>query len=368
MKIERLEVFHVALPLATPFRTAYDDGARAIESVLVRLESEGIVGWGEATPWGEPFYSSEWAAGVFDLCRRVLGPRLLGCTMQSGAELQDVLAPVKGNPFAKAAFDLAWWDWKARSEKLPLWKLLGGSTPVVAVGADFGVTDTIEELLKSIETALEAGYPRVKLKMRRGWDVDVMRQVRRTFPDATFHVDANSSYSLEEASTFLALDELHLAMIEQPLAYDDLLDHAKLARQLQTPICLDESINSVRRARQAIEIGACSWFNIKPGRVGGLTPALEIMKLARENGIPFWIGSMLESGIGAAFLIALATQPGCAYPSDIFPSTRFWARDLSDQEIKLCAPGQIAAFEGDGIGCAPEPQQLRAMTLQRCTL
>lgn len=358
MVIEFLDIFHVATPLIKPFNTAFGDTYR-VESVLVRLQSQGRTSWGEAAPWGAPLYSAEWAAGSFACARDHLAPRLLGQSIASGAELQQKLAPIKGNYFAKAAFDLAWWDWHAQERAEPLWKTLGGAGPVVEVGADFGVVDEIEELLAQIADGISQGFKRTKLKIRRGWDIDVLRRVRTEFPDAVFHVDANSGYTLNDARVFQELDELNLAMFEQPLMHDDLLDHAKLQTMVRTPICLDESITSARRAAQACEMNSCRWINIKPGRLGGITPALEVMRTAQAAGVPCWIGGMLESAVGASVCLALASLPNIAYPNDIFPTDRFVENDLANRPLEMHAPGQIAAFDAFGIGCAPDEQRLQ---------
>ncbi len=363
MKIERLDIYHVASPLLQPFNTAFGD-TYTVEKILVRLESEGLVGWGEGAPWSPPFYSPEYGAGAFDVANRYLAPAFMGKEISSGEELQQLLHPIKGNHFAKAAFDLALWDWQARQADVPLWQHLGGNEGVAEVGADFGVVDDINVLFKQIESGLAEGFPRTKLKIRRGWDVDVIRQVRREFPEAVFHVDANSGYTLDDADIFRALDDLNLAMIEQPLAHDDLHDHAKLAKIINTPICLDESITSTRRAEQAIELGACGFINIKPGRVGGLTNAMQILQVARDQAIPCWIGGMLESAVGAMHCVALATLPGMGYASDIFPTDRFWARDLADKAVTMLAPGKIAAFAGPGVACVPDENQLLKETVQ----
>jgi O-succinylbenzoate synthase len=367
MTLRKIDIYQLARPLVAPFNTAFGDTA-ALDTILVRLESDEGIGWGEATPWSFPFYSAEWGSACYATAQALIGPQLIGKNIASGQELQDLLSPIKGNYFAKSAFDLAFWDLEARRQNLPLWKLLGGESGTIDVGADFGVLEKPEYLLEKIEGALEAGFPRIKLKIRHGWDLDVLRLVRQTFPDAVFHADANSGYTLDDADLFRAMDELNLAMIEQPLAHDDLLDHAELATLIDTPICLDESITSVARARKAIEIGAADFINIKPGRVGGITNAVGILEVARTNDIPCWIGGMLESAIGASHCMALATLPGMGYAADIFPTDRFFARDLTPQDVNLSAPGQITAFDGPGIGCAPELDQVAQFTVQHTEL
>ncbi|MCS6850867.1 MAG: o-succinylbenzoate synthase [Gemmataceae bacterium] len=363
MRIDQIDLYHVAMPLVAPWRTAYGDDA-VVESVLVRMVSGGLVGWGETSPLAGPTYSPEWAGGVFATLRRWLAPRIVGQDVLSAADLQQRLAIFKGNPFAKAGLDLAWWDLHARCQGQPLYRILGGTSPIVAVGADFGVQDSVEILLDKMATALAAGYPRVKLKFRPGWDLPMLRAVRQRFPAAAIHIDCNSGYRLEDARLFQSIDEFHLAMIEQPLAHDDLLDHAALQRQIKTPICLDESITSLDRARQALEVRACRYVNVKPGRVGGLTVALAIHDLCRGQGVPCWVGGMLESAIGAAHCLALATLPNFTYPNDIFPSCTYYREDLAEPPLELSGPGQMRPIEGPGIGTVPNPERLRRMTLE----
>ncbi|MBC7235920.1 MAG: o-succinylbenzoate synthase [Chloroflexi bacterium] len=367
MRIERIEIYHVAMPLVYPFRTAYGD-EYTIESVLVRMSGEGAYGWGEATPGRLPIYCNEWAAGVYALLRDHLAPRIVGQEVPSGEALQALLAAFKGNHFAKAALDLAWWDLDARQKGRPLWELLGGTGPTVDVGADFGVMDTVDELLKEIAKAKAAGFKRVKLKFRPGWDVDMVARVRAAFPDLPIHIDCNSAYRLESTAMFRKLDTYGLAMIEQPLAHDDLIDHATLQNEIDTPICLDESITSVDRARKAIEIGACGWINIKPGRVGGLTNAVAIHDLCQQGGIPCWVGGMLESAVGQGHNMALATLPNFRYPADVFPSDRFYAPDLAEPEIELSGPSRVTCPDAPGIGREPNSERLAKQTVQAATI
>lgn len=364
MRIERIEVFRVAMPLIYPFRTAFGDDD-TIESLLVRIESDGVHGWGEAAPWRFPAYSPECAATAFVTIADFLAPLLVGRHIETGSELAEALSPIKGNFFAKAALDLAWWDLTARARQQPLWRMLGGRGPTAQVGADFGVMDSIDQLLQTIAGALEQGYLRVKLKYRPGWDLDMIRAVRGAFPGATVHIDCNSAYTLDALPMFRELDELGLAMIEQPLAHDDLIDHAMLQKHLHTPICLDESITSPANARKAVQIGACRWVNIKPGRVGGLTHALAIHDLCEREGVPCWVGGMLESAVGAAHCLALATLPNMCYPSDIFPSSRFYAQDLAQPPMEHSSPSEFTASEAPGTGVEPDPARLQACALER---
>ncbi|MFW6145840.1 MAG: o-succinylbenzoate synthase [Planctomycetota bacterium] len=362
MHIDRIDVYRVAMPLTTPFRTAFgDDGS--IEAVLVRLGSGDVAGWGEGAP-NLPTYSPESAGGAFLTIRDYLAPRLIGRDVASGEHLQALLAPIKGNRFAKAALDLAWWDLEAKRREMPLWRLLGGRGPEVTVGADFGVQDSLDELLAKVTAAVEAGFARIKLKFRRGWDVDMVRAVRGAFPDATIHVDCNSGFTLADMAMFEQLDAFDLAMIEQPLAYDDLVDHAELARRIATPICLDESITSVDKARKAIDLGVVGYVNIKNGRVGGITHAVAVHDYCREAGVPCWVGGMLESAVGSRHNLALATLDNFTYPADVFSSKRFYDPDLAGPEVVHSGPSTITAPEEPGCGSEPIAERLEARTVE----
>ncbi|MCC7349265.1 MAG: o-succinylbenzoate synthase [Phycisphaerales bacterium] len=368
MTIDRIDIHRVAMPLIYPFRTAFGND-ECIESVLVKLTSDdGLCGWGESAAWRNPAYCAEWARGMFLLIRERLAPLMIGQTIESGDELQRLLLPIRDNRFSKAVIDLAWWDLNARSRNQPLWKTLGGAGPVVAVGADLGVMESIDALLSEIGKAIEEGFQRIKLKYRPGWEIDVIAAVRKAFPTTVFHVDCNSAYTLADLPMLKKLDDFNLAMIEQPLMHDDLIDHATLAKALDTPICLDESITSPEKARQAVEIGACRWINIKHGRVGGITNALKIHDIARAAGVGCWVGGMLESSVGQSFAIALASLSNIHYPADIFPTSRFYHRDLGRRTIDLCGPSQISAVDGPGIGVVPDEQMLVQCTLEQATL
>lgn len=363
MKIDAIDVYRVEMPLIYPFRTAFGNDA-VIETVLVRMRSGELVGWGEATPWSRPGYSSECAAGAFLVVNKFLAPALLGEEIGSGEELQDRLLHVKGNNFAKASLDQACWDIHARSRQEPLWQTLGGQQATVDVGADFGIMESVELLIETIAQAVEAGFKRIKLKYRPGWELEMIGPVRQAFPQTVFHVDCNSAYTLDDIDMLKQLDDYDLAMIEQPLMNDDLIDHATLQEQISTPICLDESITSVAKARKAIQIGACGWVNIKPGRVGGITNALAIHDLCRDADIPCWIGGMLESAVGGNQCLALATLENIKYPSDVFPTDRFYATDIADKPLVLSGPSQATAHDLPGCGVVPDADRLAAQTLQ----
>ncbi|HLS68499.1 MAG TPA: o-succinylbenzoate synthase, partial [Kiloniellales bacterium] len=275
MRVEAVELFHVRMPMKEVWRTAFSEES-AIESIFVRMVIDGQEGWGETAPYRSPQYSSEWCDGAFSLLHDWLAPAIIGREIASGEALAALIAPFKGNQFAKAGLDLAWWDAHARLEGQPLWQLIGGTDNRVEVGADIAVLSDIDALLTEIAKAQEVGFKRTKLKFRPGWDVGMVRSVREAFPDAVIHVDCNSGFTLDDLPLFRELDRFGLAMIEQPLGSDDLVDHARLQADLETPICLDESITSLDRARKAIEVEACRWINLKVGRAGGLTNAIAI--------------------------------------------------------------------------------------------
>lgn len=365
MRLDTIDVFHVAMPLIAPWKTAFSEET-AIDTILVRITGEGHVGWGEASPYAMPQFCPEWATGCFFLIRDVFAPRLAGRDFETGADLQAALASFKGNQFAKAAIDLAFWDLLARSRGEPLWRMIGGVAPQIAVGADISVQDDRKTLVDGVGASLAAGYSRVKLKFRRDSGAGMVAAVREAYPDAALHIDCNGAFTLDDTPLFRELDTMGLTMIEQPLATDDLVDHARLQEQLATPICLDESITSVHRAEKAIAIGAARWINIKHGRVGGLTNALALNDLCRKCAIPSWIGSMLESNVGQGPSLALATLPDIAYAADVFPDGRLYAQDICEPAIHLSGPGTVTVPDSPGHGYAPVPERL-ARHLVRAT-
>src|SRR6185503_1354612 len=271
---------------------------------------------------------------------------------------------VKGNQFARAALEITWWVLEARRRGVPLHVALGGKGERVACGADFGIQDSLDELMRKIQAAIDAGFPRIKLKYRPGWALDMVAAVRSTFPDFPFHVDCNAAYTIADIEVFRALDRYRLAMIEQPLADDgmSLVDHATLQSQIDTPVCLDESAYSVAHVRAAIRLKSCRVVNIKMARVGGLAASREIQALCARHGIPCWVGGMLESAIGGAICAELATLPNFTYAGDIFPSSYFYTNDLGKPEIVLSGRGEVATSRVPGIAQAPDPELLTRWT------
>lgn len=368
MKFDRIDLFHVAMPLIYPWRTAYGEDAE-IQSVLCRVESGSVYAWSESCPLAAPCYSPEYAEGLYQTARKWLAPALIGQDIRSGDDLQQRLSHFKGNQFAKALFDNAWWVLHSRIENKPLHKLWGAKRTEVPVGDDFGVRDSIDDLLELVGGAVAEKFPRIKLKFRPGWDVEMLAAVRKAFPDTTFHIDCNSGYRLSDLDLFRKVDEFQLAMIEQPLQHDDVVDHAELQRSIETPVCLDESLNSIIRAEQAIRLKSCQYANIKPGRVGGLTNALRIHDLFQTAGIPCWVGGMLESATGVALCVELSMLENCTYPPDIFPSSRFYHEDLAEEPIALSKTANgIPIVKAMDRLPDPRPQRLVKLTVQRCTV
>jgi len=364
LPIDAIEVYYVVLPLIYPWRTAYGED-EAIHSVLVRIFSGAHEGWGETTPFYAPTYSPETAGSAYFLLTEHFAPRLVGREIESAQELLDILSPFKGNPFAKAGIETAWWMLLAEVEGKPLHQLLGGRSRKVDAGADFGVQDSIDMLLEKIEAALYQGFKRVKLKARPGWDLEMLRAVRSTFPKATFHIDCNAGYDLSALPFFRAVDDLDLAMIEQPLHHTDLYDHAELQRQIRTPICLDESVKSVRDFELALKLGSCKVLNIKYTRVGGLLVAKRLHDLAQEHNITCWVGGMLESAIGAGIDIELATLDNFTYPNDLFPSQRFYRQDLTEPQVALNSDCTFTPSSVPGTPYEPVLERIEAVTRQK---
>ncbi len=365
MKIDSAEIRYVELPLISPWRTAYGEDA-SIHSVMVRLCGDGAEAWGEAAPFYAPTYSPESARSLYVTAREFFLPRIVGHTLDSAEEVLNRLSIFKGNPFSKAAVETAWWALDSKLKGVPLWRALGADEPVVRCGADFGVQDTIDELLALIQGAVDAGFPRIKLKVKHGWDIEMLEAVRSAFPGPVIHVDCNSGYDLEaDFDTLAAFDRFNLAMIEQPLDHTDLIDHAELQRRIETPVCLDESVTRPRDFELALKIDACRVINVKPGRVGGLYNAVRIHNMARDAGMPAWVGGMLESGVGAGICAALGTLPGFTYPADVFPSSKFYAEDITDRWVEQDESCNVVLDETPGVGFDPVQERLDAVTAMR---
>lgn len=368
MQVRRIELRQIHLALLHPFQTS--SGTTTERNViLVRVEdADGAEGWGECVADDDPFYSEEWTESAWPVMERFLAPMLLAAPFTSAAAVDGVFAHVRGNRMAKAAIESACWDLDARKQNLPLWQLLGGTRSEIASGVSIGLQPTIDTLLARVDHELGAGYQRIKIKIKPGHDLDLVRAIRAKHPRIPLMVDANSAYRLADAPLLRELDAYDLMMIEQPLAHDDIREHAKLQRQLATPVCLDESIRSADDARLALELGACRIINIKMGRVGGLTEARRIEQLCRENGIPVWCGGMLEAGIGRAHNIALSTLEGFTLPGDVSAGARYWAEDIIDPPVTVSARGTITPPRGPGIGFAVKRDLIEKLTIRRTVL
>ena len=348
-QVEQIEVRTVRLRLNEPFETSFGSiDSRLI--VLVSLEGNGLTGWGEVVAAEAPRYSYETVGTARHVIRDYLAPVILAQPLTDLDDLHARFAPFRGHNMAKAGLELAYMHLLAQTRKQSLSQLIGGTRPAIAVGVSLGIQPTVDQLLRRVEQYLALGYQRIKLKIKPGWDVAVVREVRRRHPNIVLSVDANSAYRLEDVAELQALDEFDLLMIEQPLDHDDLVDHAKIQSMIKTPICLDESITSSRCARQALELGSCQIINIKIGRVGGYSEALAIHDLCYAKEIPVWCGGMLESGIGRAHNIALASLPGFTLPGDISASSRYFARDVIVPPVTVSANGTVEVPQSSGLG------------------
>ena len=327
MKIEKISMYRVCNPIKNPYTTAFGT-QKAFNSILVKLESEGLAGWGESCPGGSPAFSPYWDKASFLLGKDFIVPKILHKDIETPGELQKIMEPIRGNEFTKGAFDVAFWDLWSRKQNISLKKAIGGTQAKASIGYCFGVLKTFDDLIAGIDKMIKLGYPRIKLKFCPSWECDMLEAVRSVYPDLTIHIDCNSAYTLADLDMLKKLDKYNLAMIEQPLMHNDILDHAVLQKKIGTPICLDESICSYQDARQAIEIGACKYINIKYARVGGITPALAIHDLCGEKNIGCWLGGMGESSLGTTVVANLATLPYVNYPSDISPAEKFYEENL----------------------------------------
>lgn len=367
MKIQCIEVFYVRMPLRYPWRTAYGED-EDIHSVLVKLITEDVYGWAETTPLQAPCYSPEWAGGVFNVIKDFLAPHVVGQEIDDVENLLQLLSCFKGNPFAKAGIEIGFWILLAKQQSQPLHRLLGGVKKTIVVGADFGVQDNLQILVDKVQHAIDAGYPRVKLKFRLGWDINMLQAIRDVFPDFLFHIDCNAAFTLKHTDLFKKVDRFDLEMIEQPLHYNDLREHAVLQKSISTPICLDESITSPKMMADAIKLESCRYVNVKTGRVGGLFNAIRIHDMCQNVGIPCWVGGMLESAVGNGISIELASLSNFTYPADIFPSQVHYIQDLANPEISTAFPGEISVSKVPGTPYEPVGKLLSQYTLHHAII
>ncbi len=360
MRIHRIELREIALRLRERFEIS-SGGRQDRRVLLLKLEAGDHTGWGECVAAEDPGYSYETTETAWSVFDEFLIPGVLGQEMEDARDLLGPVEWVRGHRMAKAGLEMAAWDLEARRRGVSLADLLGGRAGEIAVGVSVGLQPTDEALLSNVARYVDEGYARIKIKIKPGRDVDMLGAVRQAFPDLPMMADANSAYTLDDLGVLKALDRLELMMIEQPLAHDDLLDHSRLQRSLDTPICLDESIRSVRDAELALELGAGRIINIKPGRVGGFSQARAIHDLCLDRGVPVWCGGMLESGVGRAHNLALASLPGFSLPGDISASRRYWERDVVDPEFELRG-GTMTVPDGLGMGVRVREEDLPLLT------
>lgn len=350
MLIKTIELRKIRLPLIHFFETSFGRTTERRIIIAKVIDNDGAEGWGECTAGEGPFYSDEWAETAWLTLNEFLAPMVVNREFENAAHVYGLMKRVRGHRMAKAAIETACWDLEAKRAGVPLWKYVGGVHTEIPCGVSIGIQDSPEELIAQIETELAAGYQRIKIKIKPGWDLEIVKRVREHFPDIQLMGDANSAYTLADAPLFKALDEFQLMMIEQPLAYDDIFDHAELQKQIKTPVCLDESIKTPADATHAINLSACKIINVKLGRVGGHAQAKQVEAIARERNIPVWCGGMLESGIGRAHNIAMATLEGFRLPGDVSASARYWQEDIIEPPVTVTCKGTIIAPNKPGIG------------------
>ena len=364
MRIDGIILRELHLPLVRPFETSFGV-TRDRRVLLAEVRSEGLIGWGECTAGERPFFSGESTDTAWQILLNELGPMLASETPEHGGDCPEIFKRVRGNRMAKATLENAIWDLEAQREGIPLAQLLGGVRETIPCGVSLGIQKTIPELMAIIERELAAGYQRIKLKCKPGWDVEVFEKVRTRWPGITLSCDANSAYKLKDADHLSAFDAFDLLMIEQPLWYDDFYFHSMLQKRLETPICLDESIQNRRDALAAIEMESCRIINIKLGRVGGFSEAIAVHNAAQERGVPVWCGGMLEAGIGRSHNIALSSLENFSLPGDVSASARYWKEDIIEPEVTVSAQGEIVIPDTPGRGYEVRYDLIERLTVRK---
>lgn len=365
--VDAIHLREVNLPLAHPFETSFGrtTGRRIL---LVELESEGLTAWGECVAGEHPYFSDEMIDTAWIVTEAELAPRLLDAELEGGGSVPEVFKQVRGNRMAKAALENAVWEIAAQREQTSLASLLGGTRRVIACGVSIGIQPSIEQLLDTVAMELEAGYQRIKLKCKPGWDEAVFDAVRERWPEITLSCDANSAYRMRDFDQLAGWDRYKLLMIEQPLWFDDFYFHSMLQKRMETSICLDESIRNRRDALAAIDMDSCRIINIKVGRVGGFSEAIAVHNAAAERGVPVWCGGMLETGIGRAQNIALSSLPNFTLPGDVSASARYWAEDIIEPEVTVNRAGEIAVPDGIGSGFVIDKRRIEALTVRQSSV
>ena len=367
MKIEAVTLREIQMPLVHFFETSFGRTySRRI--LLLTVHCEGIDGWAESVVGEDPFYSSEWIESAWPTLIEYLIPPLLGKNIESARDCPALFAKVRAHRMAKAGIENALWDAEAQQKRIPLWKLLGGTRTEILCGVSIGIQDSIDQLIEKIQIELAAGYRRIKVKVKPGWDVNVLERIRSRWPDITLSCDANSAYTLDQVEHLRKFDQFNLLMIEQPLWNDDIYYHARLQKELRTSICLDESIVNARSAAFALDTDACRIINIKVGRVGGFTEALAVHDVCQSHNVPVWCGGMLETGIGRAQNIALSTLANFRLPGDVSASKRYWKEDIIEPEVEVSPQGMIAIRNEPGTGYRVRTDLIEKLTVRKETL
>ena len=367
-QIDKINLRQIRIPLKHYFETSF---GRTYERTMVLVEavSGGASGWGEVTAGENPFYNEEWTDAAWLILKNYVAPRVLRRSLESANDVAPLLSHLRGHRMARGGLEVAVWDLEARMNGVPLWKQIGGGARrEIPCGVSLGIQDDVPALLRKIESELADGYQRIKMKIKPGRDVEDIRAVRKEFPGIKLMADANSAYTLGDIDHLRRLDEFYLMMIEQPLAHDDIIDHAVLQSKIETPVCLDECIRSAHHAEQAIRLKACKIINIKLGRVGGFAEAKRVHDAAAAAGIPVWCGGMLEAGIGRAHNIALSTLPNFVLPGDVSASKRYWKRDIVNPEVETTARGTIEIRDDIGFGYPLDVDYLDSITTARESL
>ncbi|HET6207826.1 MAG TPA: o-succinylbenzoate synthase [Terracidiphilus sp.] len=368
MRIDSIVLRELHMPLVRPFETSFGV-TRDRRILLVEVQSDGLTGWGECTAGERPFFSGESTDTAWQVIVNELGPMLASAeNVEHGGECPEIFRTVRGNPMAKAALENAIWDLEAQREGMSLSTLLGGVRDLIPCGVSLGIQKTIPELLAIIEKELAAGYQRIKLKCKPGWDIEVFDSVRNRWPGITLSCDANSAYRLADADHIVSFDAFDLLMIEQPLWHDDFYYHSMLQKRLNTAICLDESIRNRRDTLAAIQMESCRIINIKLGRVGGFSEAIAVHNAAQERCVPVWCGGMLESGVGRAHNIALSTLENFSLPGDVSASARYWADDIIEPDVTVSRQGEILIPDIPGRGYEVRTDLVDQLTVRRETI
>jgi o-succinylbenzoate synthase len=367
MQLRSVTLREIRMPLVTPFETSF--GRTTLRRMLlVEANVDGVSGWGECVAGEGPFYAPETVETAWLILSDFVWPALRGREFASAADVWELLAHIRGHNMAKASLEAAIWDAEAKQKGIPLWRLIGGTRQEIACGVSIGIKETDDELERTVERELAAGYQRIKIKIKPGRDVEPVSRLRERFPRIHLMVDANSAYRPSDTPLLQQLDAYYLMMIEQPLGWDDIWNHAELQRKLQTPICLDECIHTEEHALAAISLGACKIVNMKLGRVGGYVPARRIHDLCLARQVPVWCGGMLESGIGRAHNIALSTLPNFSLPGDVTASRRYWTEDIIEPEVVVTRAGTIKVSHEPGIGFVPQVERIESLTARHALL